>query len=170
LVEQKQPDIPLTEKDKKKEVVIQGVIAGKITQKTAATMLELSTRQIRRLEERYEAGGAAALVHQGRGKLSNHQGSVEDVGRVLELLHGKYKDMGPTLAAEQLEERDGIKISRETIRRLLIKEGLWEASSQLNEKHRRWRQRSPCFGSLVQMDTSFHNWFGNDHPKSYLIG
>jgi hypothetical protein len=38
-------------------------------------------------------------------------------------LRETYPDFGPTLAAEKLAERDGIVVSRETIRRIQVKQG-----------------------------------------------
>ena len=45
--------------------------------------------------------------------------------KCIQLYERKYYDFGHTLASEKLEECDGIKIKRETLRRILIKEGLW---------------------------------------------
>jgi hypothetical protein len=45
--------------------------------------------------------------------------------RIGVLLAETYPDFGPTLAAEKLLERDGIKVSAETERRLQIELDLW---------------------------------------------
>lgn len=36
-------------------------------------------------------------------------------------------------------------------------------------KHREWRERKGCFGEMVQMDTSEHDWFEGRGEKAYLI-
>ena len=45
--------------------------------------------------------------------------------RIIGLLHQYYHDFGPTLAAEKLEERHRIKRDKNTIRAIMIDEGLW---------------------------------------------
>src|SRR5205823_196254 len=45
----------------------------------------------------------------------------------------------------------------ETLRRWLLAEGLWQRR-RCREVHRARRERRACFGELVQMDTSIHDW------------
>ena len=49
-----------------------------------------------------------------------------------------YPDFGPTLVTEKLLGLDGIKISDETLRKWLIKEGLWEKRCR-RSVYRQWR-------------------------------
>ena len=53
--------------------VMSGVLNGERTQAEAARLLDLGTRQIRRLQRKLEAGGDQAIIHGLRGKPSNHQ-------------------------------------------------------------------------------------------------
>ena len=53
--------------------VMQPVLDGDRTQVEAARLLQLSTRQVRRIQQKLEAGGDAALVHGLRGQPSNHR-------------------------------------------------------------------------------------------------
>ena len=82
----------------------------------------------------------------------------------------RYRDFGPTLASEYLRKDLQINLSRETLRRLLIEAGLWQAKPcQLREVHV-WRPRRSCRGELVQWDTSVHAWLETRGPeKMYLI-
>ena len=51
--------------------VMQSVLDGKRTQAEAARLLKRSVRQVRRIRQKLQAGGDAALVHGLRGKPSN---------------------------------------------------------------------------------------------------
>lgn len=53
--------------------VMQPVLTGERTQAKAAELLEITVRQVRRLQRKLEAGGDGAIVHGLRGKPSNHQ-------------------------------------------------------------------------------------------------
>jgi hypothetical protein len=50
---------------------------------------------------------------------------------VVKILRESYPDFGPTLAAEKLQQRHGITVAKETIRRILI-ELLDHGSSESN--------------------------------------
>jgi hypothetical protein len=81
-----------------------------------------------------------------------------------------YRDFGPTLAAEYLRKDLAIELSRETLRQLLIREGLWKAKPQKIGEVHVWRPRRSCRGELVQWDTSIHAWLEDrGAEKMYLI-
>ena len=95
-------------------------------QKEAAEILGISVRQVKRLLSKYREVGASGLVSQRRGKPSNHRVGAE-VQKGLDLLKGKYRGFGPTLACEKLVEVEGLKISDESVRQIMMAEGLWKA-------------------------------------------
>jgi hypothetical protein len=66
------------------------------------------------------------LISQRRGKASNHRLDAEVAQQALDLLKKKYSDFGPTLAHEKLQECDQVPISRESVRKLMIAEGMWK--------------------------------------------
>src|SRR3990170_2463999 len=120
--------------------VIQGVIEGRVRQRQAATVLDVSPRQIRRLVRRVEAQGAAGLCHRSRGKPSNRRMAPRRKARVLKLFQARYADFGPTFACEKLAEREGITLSDETLRRWL-KAAAIPYPSRKPRPHRHWRAR-----------------------------
>ena len=136
--------------------VMEAVVAGKRTGVEAARLLGRSVRQVRRLRRRLEAEGDAAVVHGLRGKPSNRAKAAKVRKKVLGLYRKRYADFGPTLASEKLAA-DGCAVCPETLRRWLLSEGLWQRKRRRDE-HRRRRPRRECFGELVQMDTSIHEW------------
>lgn len=119
--------ISTSERDVKRLHVLAEVRAGK---RTVEAVLDLGVRQTFRLMSRYEAGGAGALIHQARGRASNRQLSAGIREYAVELVRTKYADFGPTLATEILQEKHSISIGRETLRRLLMADGLWLSRKQ----------------------------------------
>lgn len=49
-------------------------------------------------------------------------------------------------------------MDHETLRRWRLAEGQWTVRRR-RQKHRQWRERKPCFGAMVQLDGSHHDWF-----------
>lgn len=139
--------------------VMQRLEEKRLKQKEAAEMLGLTVRQIKRLVSKYRKSGAGGLVSQRRGKPSNNQLKAEDKQKGLDLLKGKYKGFGPTLAHEKLVEVEGLKIGKESTRQIMITEGLWKARKERKVIVHQMRERRACFGELVQIDGSPHAWF-----------
>jgi transposase len=148
---------------------VQSVIDRHVTQKAAGSMLGLSERQVRRLVKVVREQGDKGVIHKLRGHPSNRRSPEEVKVRVLSLYQERYPDFGPTLATEKLFEREGIKISDETLRRWLIEAGFWKKRRK-RSSFRRWRQRKECFGEMVQMDGSHHDWLEGRGPNLVLMG
>ena len=133
-------------------------------------MQEGSTEEdVDRILERLDSAGASGLVSQQRGKPSNHQLSDEVKQKVLDFVKGKYRGFGPTLACEKLVEVEGISISNESVRQMLISEGLWKARKERKVQAHQMRERRACFGELVQIDGSPHAWFELRGPSCTLL-
>jgi hypothetical protein len=133
----------------------------------AAELLQLSYRQAKRAYARYVAEGATGLSHRLRGQVSNRRGAVEKRVAILERYREQYGDFGPTLAAEYLAKEE-LAVPVQTLRRWLIEEGLWEVTRSRSE-HRQWRARKECFGEMVQMDGSHHDWFEGRRAWAVLM-
>jgi transposase len=132
------------------------VLQGKRTQAEAARLLKLSVRQVRRIQRKLEQGGDAVLAHGLRGKPSNRRLSLEVRQQILDVYRQRFADFGPTFACEKLAEQ-GLQVSPDTLRRWLLAEGLWQRRRR-RDPHRSRRPRRACFGELVQMDASIHDW------------
>jgi transposase len=138
--------------------VLSEVLARRRTKVSAAAVLGLSTPHTRRLLRAYQDGGGGALINKARGRTSNNQLIVGVREYVVELVRTRYADFGPTLAAEVLLEKDGVKVSRETLRKWMIEEGLWLSRRQRRSFHQP-RLRRESYGELVHIDGSDHRWF-----------
>jgi len=141
----------------------------RLTQKEAARMLSLSVRQIKRLYRAYKAQGARGLVSQRRGKPSNNRLDAETQQKAIDLIHEHYRDFGPTLAHEKLTEKHKLRISRESVRGIMIAEELWKPKRAKQPSTHQMRVRRACFGELVQIDGSDHDWFEGRGAKCTLL-
>jgi hypothetical protein len=82
----------------------------------------------------------------------------------------KYKGFGPTLAHEKLVEKDKLQLSDESVRQLMIEEDLWKPRQAKKVVTHQLRERRACFGELVQIDGSPHDWFeGRADPCVLLV-
>jgi transposase len=161
--------LTMSEKEMNRLEVMQRLDEKRLMQKEAAEMLGVSTRQIRRLLGKYHQEGASGLVSQRRGKTSNHQLSSELKQKSLVLLQGKYHGFGPTLACEKLVEVEGLKLSVESVRQMMIREELWKPKKALQVVTHQMRERRACFGELVQIDGSPHDWFEGRSARCVLL-
>jgi transposase len=153
--------------------VLARVQAATLSLRAAATLMEVSYRQAKRLYRRYREAGAVGLKHRNVGRRSNRAtaGRVRD--RVLALVREKYgggvaERFGPTLAAEHLASEDGVTVDHETLRRWMLAAGLWSRARK-RSPYRRRRERKAHFGELVQLDGSFHPWFEARGAASCLL-
>jgi hypothetical protein len=117
----------------------------------------------------YRDGGGGALIHKARGRTSNNR-LIPDIREyVIELVRSRYADIGPSLAAGVLFEKDGVKVSRETLRRWMVEDGLWLSRKQRKSFHQP-RLRREAYGELIQIDGSEHRWFQDrGAPCSLLV-
>ena len=73
------------------------------------------------------------------------------------------------MAAEKLAERDGIEVSRETVRRIQVGLKLHKPKKRRAKRVFQLRERRPRFGELIQIDASPHEWFEGRGPRCTLI-
>jgi hypothetical protein len=167
-LERPTPDrIPMNQKERDVLKILHGVLRGERSQAEAARLLDLSTRQVRRIQRKLQAHGDAALVHGLRGQPSNHQPKAALKQAVLEAYRLRYADFGPTFASEKLAEQ-GLVVRPQTLRRWLLAAGLWQRQRR-REQHRSRRPRRASFGELVQMDASIHDWLEGRGEELVLI-
>ncbi|CAN7748904.1 ISNCY family transposase [Paraburkholderia hospita] len=149
--------------------VIQDVADGKLKPSRAAERLGLTTRQIRRLVGRLRDQGPQGLVSRRRSKPSNNRIDAVAADRAISIIRDRYADFGPTLACEKLYECHGIRLAKETVRRLMTDAGLWVPRRQRPPKVYQPRARRACLGELIQIDGSEHAWFEDRAPQCTLL-
>lgn len=146
--------------------VIQPVCRKDLRQSQAADLLGLSLRQVKRLCRGYKEAGASALVSKRRGRPSNNRLPEQEIVKARGLLRANYYDFGPTLAHEKLCEAHGLRLSVESVRRMMIREGLWKPRRARKAVIHQLRERRPRVGELIQIDGSPHDWFEGRAPRS----
>lgn len=152
-----------------KHYVIRSVLEGKTTQAEAGKVLRRSERQIRRMCARVRVQGIRGLVHGLCGRASNHQLNAERLEQMLSALHDPLWDgFGPKFASDKLEDLYGLSLGSQTVRRWMVRTGLWQIRKK-GSKHRVWRPRRPSVGMLVQLDGSDHDWFEGRGPRCVLL-
>jgi hypothetical protein len=165
-----QETITMTSRSLTRYEVIKKLIDGHLNGTEAAKQLSLTTRHIRRLKGRVRESGARALIHGNKDKESNRKIDTKLEARALRHLKKHYRDFKPTLATEKLEERHKIKLSIETVRKLMTKEKLWKPKQRKQPKHyRSWRPRKEHYGEMEQFDGSYHYWFEDRAPETCLL-
>ena len=140
-----------------------------ITQSEGAKRIGVTERHYRRLLHKYRGQGPEGIVSGHKGKISGNRLTKEKEEKILKRLKEDYQGFGPTLASEKLLERDGIKVSKETVRQIMITSGLHKPKTRKNEKTRPLRQRRPRRGELVQIDGSYHAWLEDRAEKACLL-
>jgi transposase len=150
--------------------VVLRAVEGHLGQREASERLGISVRQFRRLVRAWRLDGDAGLISGHRGRPSNGRMSGEKRDRIADLLQDRrYKGFGATLMAETLLEREGIKVSVETLRQMQISLGLWKPKTRRARRVFQPRERRPRFGELIQIDGSPHDWFEGRGPRCTLI-
>jgi len=148
-------------------VLMAEVKKGSMSVAEAGRVMGVSYRQAKRIWRRFCQRGDSGLVHGSRGKPGPRRTKAEFRDRVLARFKERYADFGPTFAAEKLAQ-EGLAINHETLRRWLVEAGRWTVGRK-RHKHRAWRQRKECFGQMVQLDGSHHDWFEGRAPKAVLM-
>src|SRR6266849_2810096 len=160
----------MTQGDRDRLVALKKAKKKLITQREAAEELELSIRQVKRLLYALKECGDQAVIHGLRGKPSNRRIEEAVEQEAVQILSADvYRGFGPTLAAEYLRNKHGIKASRETVRRWMIRSKLWRAKHEQVKQVHVWRPRRSRRGELVQWDTSEHDWLEGRGERLYLI-
>ena len=149
--------------------VVGALSEGRLRRREAAERLGLCVRQVKRLVRRHREGGAAGLASGHRNGRSNNALDAGVRTKALELVRERYRDFGPTLASEKLPGRLGIRVSRETLRKWMVEEGLWREKRRKSARVHQSRPRRPQFGELVQVDGSPHRWLEDRAGACTLI-
>lgn len=159
----------MSERDIDRLRVIRNVLDQKLTQVEAASLLDLSDRQVRRLCAAVRSRGNRAILHGLKGHPSNNQLDAELLGRALSAIHDpRWEGFTAVFAQQKLESFYDVILSDTTVRKLMTMTDLHQPRRR-GAKHRSWRERRACVGHLVQLDGSEHDWFEGRGPKCALL-
>ena len=161
--------LTLTMKEQTRLCILNAVLERRASVAEAAQLLGMSERHTWRLLAAYREEGAAALAHGNRDRLPSNVTSAMVKAQVIALARERYLGVNHTHFTELLAEREGIALSRSTVRRLLMGAGLSSSRHRRPPSHRYRRARMPQEGMLVQVDGSHHRWLGENSPWLTLL-
>ena len=133
--------IMVRQRELKRLHVIQKVLEKVIKQVEAAEILWLSgTADSKDRQAESGVKGTEGSFTNREGRPSNRRIPDKIKDKIIRLYRAQYKDFGPTLASEKLQERDQLQVSDETLRLWLLESGDWKKRRK-SRGHRRWRER-----------------------------
>ena len=162
-------NVTLNQKEQARLQVLNSLLAKHMTIEQASALMGVSIRQAWRILAAYRKEGAAAIAHGHRGRRAPNATSEATKATVLHLARTRYAGVNHAHMSELLSEREGIDITRSTLRRLLVSAGENSPRGRRPPKHRVRRQRMPREGMLIQLDGSYHRWLGKDGPQFTLL-
>jgi len=162
--------LTLNRKEQRRLQLLNWVEGGVMGMSEAAGMMELSVRQARRLRAAYRREGAAAVAHGNRGRRPGNAIDAEVEEKVVALAKKRYEGVNQQHLTELLEEEQEIRLSRSTVRRMLLRAGIRSPQRRRAPKHRSRRDRKPREGMLLQVDGSPHDWLEGRGPRLCLVG
>jgi len=161
--------VSMSKKEIRRSEILRMADERKITQKTGAKRIGVTERHFRRLLERYRARGPEGIISGHRGKASNNRMPEKTKKKILKKLRNAYQGFGQTFASEKLAERDGIAVSKETVRQIMIDSGLHQPKRRKKDRIHPLRERRKQRGELVQIDGSYHAWLEDRAEKACLL-
>jgi transposase len=162
-------DITMSQKEIQRVRVLEQVMSGSLKLIEATGYLGISYRQAKRLKLKYRESGPVGILHGNRGRIPSNVLDADTKKLILEFSAGEYADFNDTHFVEMLQEKEGILISRESVRKIRRANGQEAKRKRRAVKHRSRRPRKPCAGMLVQWDGSPHYWFGEHNPPCCLL-
>ena len=138
--------LTLSAKEQNRLHILNGVLERHWSMKEAAPLLGVSERKGWRLLAAYRREGARGLVHQNRGRVPPNVTPGDIRQQVVALYQERYSGINHTHLTELLSEREGVMLSRPTVRRILVRAGLSSPRPRRPPRHRCRRQRMPQEG------------------------
>jgi len=157
----------MTQDERNKLYVARCLLDGKMTISEAAEILSLSERQVKRIKKGVKEHGEAFVIHKNRGRKPKHALTDEVKNLVVNLKKSeKYSKANFSHFQELLEEFESISLSKPSVYRILVANGLKSPKKHSKVKHHHRRKRKPQRGMLVIIDASPHAWFFNNEECS----
>ena len=158
-------DVTLNQQEQARIQVLNSVLEYQLPIAQAAEIMGVSERHTKRLLAGYRKDGPAALAHGNRGRKPHNAVPETAAAAVVKLASNGYSGANHSHFTELLREREGIDLSRPTVRRILVKAGIGSPRSRRFQQHRFRRRRMPQQGMLVQIDGSQHPWLEDRGPS-----
>jgi len=161
--------IKISEKQIQRHHVLRLVLEKRIGMADAAEKMGLSYRQAQRLVKSFSERGVLGLVHGNSGRAPWNKTADGIRERIVELSVGQYSAFNDSHFVQMLAEREGLCVSRETVRAIRRQEGIRPKCSRRIRRHHKRRPRKECEGLMILWDGSVHRWFGRQRPPCCLM-
>jgi len=148
--------------------VILKAMAKKISWLSAAEIVGVTPRTMRRWRERLAEHGYDGLRDHRRGKVSQKRVPLASCEQVLQLYQTRYYDFNVKHFHEKLREEHGIELSYTWVKQALQGAGLVARHKQRGP-HRRRRPRKEMPGIMLHIDGSKHRWFQDDRYYDLIV-
>ena len=162
--------VTLSRKEQTRLMVIDEMGRGEVRGRDGAVVLGVSLRHMRRMVAAYRREGVGALTHGNRGRKPANAIGEAIRQRVVDLAGSSYAGLNQQHYTELLAEREGIRLSRSSVRSILLGSGIRSPRRRRPPKHRSRRERYPQEGMLLQIDGSPHDWLEGRGQWMSLIG
>ena len=131
----------MSAKNQARSHTLSRIAEGKLSMADGASLLGLSERQLWRLRRAVRDVGPVGLVHGNTGRASPQRIEPGIRARVVELAGTTYAGVNDSHLAELLAEREGIVLSRPSLRRILRAAGRASPRQRRAPAHRSRRPR-----------------------------
>jgi transposase len=149
------------------EVMLRAV-SGELHWFRAAEILGWSPRTLRRWRERYEAYGYSGLIDKRLLRPSRRRVPPERIEQVLRLYRERYAGFNVRHFHQVVRREHGVTVSYSFVKQTLQAAGLVK-KRRARGRHRLRREPRACFGELLHLDGSVHEWFTGRAVRPCLI-
>ena len=142
--------------------IVKQFMSGGLKRKEASKLLQINERSVTRIARRIEEKGMLGVKH---GNLKRKPWNKLDPflrEHVETMMLTRYYDFNLTHALEIFRNEHKLKLSHETLRRICDKKGLIKRRKVRRAVTRRYRDRMPAEGLMLQMDGSPHRYNGKE--------
>lgn len=160
--------IVMSKQDQYRHQIIGDFLAGKVKRSEAAEVLKVRERSVSRIAARVRNQGLWGIKHGNCGKSPSNLIPQTFKAQVLELVRTRYFDFNLTHCLERLKADHGIELKRETFRKWCHQAGLVKNRQKRRSIARKYRERMPSRGMLIQLDGSPHRWNGTEESWTLI--
>jgi transposase len=148
--------------------VLLKAMAKKISWISAAEIIGVTARTMRRWRARLEEHGYSGLRDKRKGKASFRRVPLAACEQVLKLYQETYYDFNVKHFHEKLKQEHAIELSYTWVKQALQGAGLVPRKKKRGT-HRRRRPRRELSGMLLHIDGSKHRWFQDDRYYDLIV-
>ena len=138
--------------------VLLKALSGEVHGFRAAEILGWSPRTLRRWRERYEAHGHSGLIDQRFLRPSKRRLPPGQLAQVLRLDRERYAGFNVRHFHQMAAREHGVTASYSFVKQALQAAGLVK-KYRARGRHRLRREPRACFGEMLHLDGSVHEWF-----------